>query len=204
MASSEDNARPFSDQLEAWLKGKRPKTLASLDEVFGDKSFAISFLLLMILPALPLPTGGVTHVFEVIVILLCLELLVGRQTPWLPEKWKHMSLGKTLTGRVIPTILKWIRWLERRSSPRWSRFFTLPLVPRLLGLVVLIFTLGALLAPPFSGLDTLPSLGVVVVALAIILEDVIMLVAGVIIGTVGIGLTVVLGAALAESIKHFL
>src|SRR3982750_2844821 len=92
----------FSDQLEGWLKGKKPKTLASLEAVFADRSFAIIFLLLMILPATPLPTGGITHVFEVIVILLCLELLIGRQTPWLPKKWKHMSLGKTLTGKVIP------------------------------------------------------------------------------------------------------
>ncbi|HVV25748.1 MAG TPA: exopolysaccharide biosynthesis protein [Candidatus Saccharimonadales bacterium] len=195
--------QPFSDQLEKWLKGRQPKTLASLDKVFEDKSFAITFLLLMILPALPLPTGGVTHVFEVIVILLCLELIAGRQTIWLPEKWKHMSLGKTLTGKVIPTILKWIRWLEQRSSPRWRRFFSLPLMPRLLGLITLLFTLGALLAPPFSGLDTLPSLGVVVVSLAIILEDVIMLLAGVVIGATGIGLTIALGTAVFESFHHF-
>lgn len=204
MASSHDNPEPFSDQLEKWLKGRQSKTLASLDEVFEDKSFAITFLLLMILPALPLPTGGITHIFEVIVVLLCLEQIGGRQTIWLPKKWKHLSLGKTLTGKVIPTILKWIRWLEQRSSPRWRRFFTLPLVPRLLGLVTLIFTLGALLAPPFSGLDTLPSLGVVIISLAVILEDVIMLMAGVVIGATGIGLTIALGAALAESFKHFL
>lgn len=199
-------ARPnnFSDQLEKWLKGKQPKTIASLEEVFEDKSFAIIFLLLMILPATPLPTGGITHVFEVIVCLLCLELIIGRETPWLPKKWKHLSLGKTLTGKVIPTILKWIRWLEKRSSPRGRRFFEWPLVPRLLGLVVLVFTLGALLSPPFSGLDTLPSLGVVVISLAFILVDIIMLVAGVVIGSVGIGLTIALGAAVFESARHFL
>ena len=157
----------------------------------------------MILPATPLPTGGITHIFEVIVILLAAELIAGRETPWLPKKWKHMSLGKALTGKVIPVILKWVRWLEKHSSPRWRRVFTLPLVPRLLGLVVLIFTLGALLSPPFSGLDTLPSLGVVVVSLAIILEDVIMLAAGIVIGATGIGLTITLGAAIAESFTHF-
>jgi hypothetical protein len=115
-----------------------------------------------------------------------------------------MSLGKALTGKVIPTILKWIRWFEKRSSPRWRRVFTLRFAPRLFGLVVLIFTLGAFLSPPFSGLDTLPSLGVVVVSLAFILEDIVMLVAGAVIGSVGIGLTIALGAALFESARHFL
>jgi hypothetical protein len=201
---SNDDEKAFSDQLEKWLKGKQPKTLANLVTVFGDRSFAIIFLILMILPALPLPTGGVTHVFEIIVILLCLELIGGRQTPWLPKKWKHMPLGKTLTGKVIPKMLQWVRWFEHRSSPRWRRFFNLPLAPRVEGLLVLLFTLGALLAPPFTGLDTLPSIGVVVISLAIILEDFVMLLAGIVIGLAGIGLTIALGAALTESFKHFL
>lgn len=200
---SKKSPAKFSDQLEKWLKGKQPKTLDSLDKVFDDKSFAITFLLLMILPATPLPTGGITHVFEVIVILLCLELMAGFRTPWLPQKWKHMSLGKTLTGKVIPVIMKWIRWFEQRSSPRGRRLFGAPLVPRLLGLIVLVLTLGALLSPPFSGLDTLPSLGVVIISLSIILEDFIMLLAGIVIGTVGVGLSIALGAAIVESSRHF-
>jgi hypothetical protein len=198
-----DQNKLFSDQLETWLKGRQPKTLASLEKVFADKSFAIIFLLLMILPATPLPTGGITHIFEVIVILLCLELIAGISVPWLPKKWKHMSLGKTLTGKVIPTILKWIRWFEQRSSPRGRRIFNLPLAQRFLGLIVLLLTLGALLSPPFSGLDTLPSLGVVIISLAIILEDFLMLLAGIVIGAAGVGLTIVLGAALVESSRHF-
>lgn len=203
-AEDEGESKPFSDQLETWLKGRQPKTLASLDKVFGDRSFAITFLLLMILPATPLPTGGLTHVFEVIVILLCLEMIAGRQTPWLPSKWKHMPLGKTFTGKVIPTILRWIRWFEQRSSPRWRRFFNAPLVPRLLALLVMIFTFGALLSPPFSFLDTLPSLAVVIIGLSIILEDFVMLLAGIVIGVTGIGLILALGTAIVESYKHFL
>lgn len=203
MSKKKESVELFSDQLEAWLKGKQPKTLASLDKVFADKSFAITFLLLMILPATPLPTGGVTHLFEIIVILLCLEMIAGRTSPWLPDKWKHKSLGETLTGKVIPTILKWIRWFERRSSPRGSRIFTLPVVPRLLGLLVLIFTLGALLAPPFSGLDTLPSLGVVIISLSIILDDFLLLLVGILVGVIGVVLTIVLGAAVVESFHHF-
>lgn len=200
---AEKQPKLFSDQLEAWLKGKQPKTLASLDRVFQDKSFAITFLLLMILPATPLPTGGITHIFEIIVILLCLEMIAGRQSPWLPEKWKHMPLGKTFTGKVIPTIMRWIRWFERHSSPRGKKFFALPFAPQILGLVVMIFTLGALLSPPFSGLDTLPSIGVVVIGLSIILEDVVLFLVGLVAGTAGIALTLALGTAIIESYRHF-
>lgn len=194
----------FSDQLETWLKGKQPKTLDSLDHVFQDKSFAITFLILMIFPALPLPTGGITHIFEIIVMLLCLELMVGIRTPWLPKKWKHMHLGKTLTGKVIPTMMRWIRWFERHSTTRGRWIFRAPLFQQLIGIIVFILTLSAFLAPPFTGLDTLPSLGVVVISLAIILDDALMLLSGIAIGIAGVVLDIVLGAAIVQSSRHFL
>lgn len=193
----------FSDRLESWLKSKQPKTLDGLDSVFQDKSFAITFLLLMILPATPLPTGGITHVFEVIVLLLCLELMIGMKAPWLPKKWKHMKLGKVMTGKVIPVVMRRIRWFEERSSARGRAVFRWPLIDRFIGLLVFVLTLGALLSPPFSGLDTLPSLGVVIISLAMILEDVLMLGVGAIVGIGGVALTITLGAALIESSKHF-
>lgn len=193
----------FSDLLEAWLKGKSPKTLASLDQVFRDKSYAISFLVLMVFPALPLPTGGITHVFEIIVMLMCLELMAGFKTPWLPKKWKHMPLGKTLTGKVIPTMLRWIRWFEKRSSPRGRWLLNLPLASRLTGLIIFGLTLAAFLAPPFSGLDTLPALGVVIISLAIILDDLLLALAGILVGAAGVALTITLGAVIVQSSRHF-
>ena len=54
---------------------------------------------------------------------------------------------------------------------------------RLLGLVMMGLAIAAAIAPPFSGLDTLPSLGAVAVALSIILEHVVILAIGIIVGT---------------------
>ena len=65
----------ISDQIEGWLRSDEPKTLGSLVELFEEKSFAVIFVLLLAVPALPLPTGGATHVFEVIAMLLSLQLV---------------------------------------------------------------------------------------------------------------------------------
>ena len=83
----------LSDRLERWLRSNEPKTIGSLIELFREKSFAVLFVLLLAVPALPLPTGGVTHVFEVIAMLLALELIVGRRQVWLPERWWRRELG---------------------------------------------------------------------------------------------------------------
>ena len=67
----------FSDRLEAWLEGDGEKTVYGLGEVFAEKSFAVTILFLMFFPALPLPTGGITHVFEIITIIIAAEMVVG-------------------------------------------------------------------------------------------------------------------------------
>ena len=49
-----------------------------MNDVFAEKSFAVTIMLLMFVPALPLPTGGATHVFEAITVLLAAQMVLGR------------------------------------------------------------------------------------------------------------------------------
>jgi len=190
----------FSDELDTWLSSDAPKTLEDLGNAFAEKSFAVTILLLMFVPALPLPTGGISHVFEVIAIVIALQMVAGRRTIWLPRKWKQKELGKTITGKGVPFVIRRVRWFERFSRPRFAGLFNQRWFLRVIGLVIIVFTTGALLAPPFSGLDTLPALGVVTICLAIILEDAIVLGIGMVIGSGGLVLIVTIGAAVA----HFL
>ena len=180
--------RQFSDELEEWLQGDRVKTLGVLGEAFGEKSFAVTILLLMFVPALPLPTGGITHVFEVITVIVAMQMVLGRRTIWLPRRFEQRELGATITGKAVPFIIRRVRWFEKFSRPRFAGLFGQRWFARILGLVIIGFTAGAALAPPFSGLDTLPALGVVTISLAIILEDVVVLGAGALIVTIGAAL----------------
>jgi hypothetical protein len=58
---------------------------------------------------------------------------------------------------------------------------------------VLVLSLTAFLAPPFSGLDTLPALGVVVLSLGVMLEDAVVAAIGLVIGAAGVGLVLAVG-----------
>jgi hypothetical protein len=183
------------------LQGDAPKTVGALSEEFGERSFAVTILLLMFLPALPIPTGGLTHVFEVIAIILALQMVLGRITLWLPPRFAQRELGASITGKAVPFISRRIRWFERYSQPRLAGLFNQRWFIRVLGLVIIAFTIAALVAPPFSGLDTLPALGVVVICLAIILEDVVVLLIGSAIGVGGIALILTIGAALVHFMR---
>src|ERR1700759_704647 len=113
-----ETQQKVSDALQGWLEGDTDKTLGSLVDVFGEKSFAVLFVLLLGVPALPLPTGGATHVFEIIAALLALQLIIGRDQIWLPQRWQGLELGGGRQPRVIAGLMKLIRRLERLSRPR--------------------------------------------------------------------------------------
>lgn len=191
----------FSDQLRKWAQSKGPKTIDGLFEVFGERSFAVAFVLLLFIPALPLPTGGVTHIFELIGALLALEMIAGRRTVWLPKRWKGISISKL--AKATPALIPKIMWLEKHSSTRLEKVMRTTIFLRLTGLALLIFCVAAFVSPPFSGLDTLPSLAVVLLGLSLILEDILIYIASIVVGMFGIALSVALGAAIFKSFTWF-
>jgi hypothetical protein len=98
-----------SEQLERWLRTRGDKTLGSLIELFEEKSFAIVFVPLLGVSALPLPTGGATHVVAIIAVLLGLELIAGRDQIWLPQRWRKLELAGDKQQRFIAALMKAIR-----------------------------------------------------------------------------------------------
>jgi hypothetical protein len=200
---AEPTAEPqaLSDELEQWLGGEGDKTLGSLVTTFGEKSFAVLFVLLLGVPALPLPTGGATHVFEIIAVLLALELIVGRRQVWLPQRWQRLELAGARQQRFIASLTKLIRRLERLSRPRLAFVFEHRLSNAIFGVLVIAGAAGAFFAPPFTGLDTLPSLGVVILSLGVLLEDALVVIAGIAVGVVGVALEIVLGAAALHGVR---
>ena len=72
------------------------------------------------------------------------------------------------------------------------------------GLTVITFTTDAFLAVPFSGLDTLPALGVVLVSVGVLLEDFAIVSVGWLVGVVGIALEITLGRAVGAVLMALL
>ncbi len=208
LGAPKDGASPqpgkVSNELERWLTGDGEKTLGSLIELFEEKSFAILFVVLLGVPALPLPTGGATHVFEIIAMLLALELIAGREEIWLPQRWRKLELGGAKRQRFIAALMKVIRWLERFSRPRLRFLFDHRLSNIVFGLLVIGGSVAAFVAPPFTGLDTLPALGVVLLSLGVLLEDFLVVLVALVVGVAGVTLEVVLGSAAIGGVEKLL
>ena len=204
MTAPPEQRRTVSDELERWLQGDSEKTVAGLVGLFEEKSFAILFVVLLSVPALPLPTGGATHVFEIIAILLAAQLIAGRDHIWLPKRWRALELAGDRQQRFIAALMRLIRRLERISRPRLRFLFDHRLSNIVFGVLVIAGCLGAFLAPPFTGLDTLPALGVVLLSLAVLLEDFAIVVVALVVGVAGVVLETVVGGAAIKGIEHLL
>jgi hypothetical protein len=192
----------LSDLLADWLAQEEPRTLGGLVEAFDEKSFAIVFTVLLSVPALPLPTGGVTHVFEAIAMLVALQLVIGRRSIWLPERWKRIDLRGGTGERFTAALVRRIRWFERFSHPRWAVLTRGWWSRTLFGALVFVFSLAAFVAPPFSGLDTLPALGVVVMSLGVLFADFLLVATGTLIGWAGVAAVVGLGGIIVRAVDE--
>jgi hypothetical protein len=196
------SGQPFSQDLADWLDSDAPKTLGNMADAFGEKSFAVVIMLLLFPSALPIPTGGITDLFAIVAAVLALEMILGARTILLPKWLRTKEAGKGVTGRAVPFIVKRIEWFEKRSRPRLSTWFEKRTFARVHGVLFLLCCVGTIVAPPFSGLDTLPALGGVAIALSIILEDIVIFAIGTGIGAGGLALIVTLGAAAAKFVKE--
>ena len=183
----------LSDELRAWAERDEPATLGSLIDVFGNRAFAIVFVILLGVPALPLPTGGATHVFEIVAVFLALQMMAGREEMWLPNRWRHITLATG--GRFIMGMLRVVRTLENVSRPRATFVFQGRAANSIFGLLIATGAIVAFLAPPFTGLDTLPALGAVLIALGVLMEDVLIVAIGAAVEAAGTALVVVAGVA---------
>ncbi len=187
-----------SELLDRWLSEDQPRTLGDLIDAFGEKGFAIIFIVLLSVPALPLPTGGVTHVFEAVAILIAAQLIAGRRTIWLPARWRRLDVGGRAGERALRALVRRIRWLERFSRQRLPYLTRARPARTLFGALVFAFSLAAFLAPPFSGLDTLPALGVVIMSLGVLLADFVLVAAGTTIGCLGVAAVIGLGGLVIQ------
>ena len=180
---------PLSQQFKTWIDSGENKTLAGFIKTFPDQTFAMLFLVLMVWSATPLPTGGVTHVFELITMLLALELAAGK-TVWLPKSWLRLRIGQ----KGLSAVPRFFARFERISRPRLVQVMQSRRLQLLTGAGVFLLALAAFLAPPFSALDTLPSVGVLLIALALLMRDAVIYLLGWLVGIAGVALEIGFGS----------
>lgn len=161
-------------------------TVREIMAVLQDRAFALLIVLLGLPNCLPMPPP-IPLVCGLLLALVAVQIVFGREAPWLPRQLMNRSMARTDVERAVGRAVPVFRRLERISRPRMI-FLDTPLAMRLMGAVILILSVGLLFAPPFVGQIPL-GLAVCLVGLGLVERDGFVVVGGLLIGSIGLTLS---------------
>ena len=161
-------------------------TVREIMAVLQDRAFALLIVLLGLPNCLPMPPP-IPLVCGLLLALVAIQIIFGQDAPWLPRQLMNRSVARTDVERAVGRAIPVFRRLERFSRPRMT-FLDTPLTMRLMGAVILVLSLGLLFAPPFVGQIPL-GLAVCLVGLGLVERDGLVVVGGLILGSIGLTLS---------------
>ena len=138
-------------------------------ELAGERSFGFFLAVLSFPSALPLPAPGYSTPFGVFIVLLALQLVAGRTTPWLPKWVLQTSIERKHFQKWVQAGIPWLQRIEKIARPRWRQLCTTRLGQVWLG--TWIGLMGISMIIPVPGTNTLPAMGVFVTAFGLLEED---------------------------------
>jgi|KBSSwiStaDraftv2_1062776.scaffolds.fasta_scaffold28489_2 hypothetical protein len=139
---------PLSHVLGDLARGEGDRL--SLDqalEALGDRSSGGVILVLTVV-SLCLPPG-LSAVPATPLALVGLQMLLGRNEPWVPRFVRDRSLDRRRAGRVFDKVRPTLQRVERYLKPRWSRLLR-PAHLRLVGLGCVALSLPMIVPIPFA------------------------------------------------------
>lgn len=130
-----------------------------------ERAFALP-ILIMAIPCLVPGLPGPPQIFGVPIILLAGQMVLGRREPWLPGALLRRKVPRGWLVSMGGFADKRLRWLERLSKPRW-RFLASGFGERVIALFMILATL--VMMPPIT--NSVPALGLTLMAVGILQRD---------------------------------
>ena len=175
------NPHTFLQSLET-MAAEAPEEGFSLRAIFDrldERAFGAVLFILALPCTIPF-LYGVPQVVAVPMMVLTLQMLAGREEPWLPEKFGNRKIDKAGLTRTSKFGRKWFGWLERISHPRLM-WITGKGADRVIALFMTVFCASILL--PFPLTNTVPGIAVAIIAFGLMARDGLLVILGGIIGS---------------------
>ena len=167
-------------------------TIGQIIEAFGERAFGLVIILFSLPNCIPAPPG-MNSVFGLPVLLFAVQMALGRKRPWLPRRIMDKTFAVATFRKIIDVAEPRLRRVESLCRPRFTGLFG-PRGDRLIGVFAILLAVCVLI--PLPGTNLVPSIALVVVAIAIMQEDGVMLGIGTLLGLAGVAYTVTISWAL--------
>lgn len=182
------------------LDGKRV-SMGELLTLLDDRSIWALLLLLALPMAIPIPAPGLSVPFGACMVLISVQLALGRDHAWIPERLGRRSMEVSAFTKVVRSVLPTLRRLEKIVRPRrrwlagdWMR------IP--VGVICLILALIITLPIPLG--HVVPGTAIALFSLGMMERDGITVWAGLVTALAGIALVILASQGVYAGFDHWL
>lgn len=205
MNNNNNDIPSTSELFEKLLKTHKEKKvkLSDLIESFRETGFSILLIIFAAPMALPLPALGIAQVLALPLLFLSFQLTAGFRSPWVPEKLGNKTIERKTLVKVSEIMIPFLKKIEFFLRPR-IRFLSSRFGDRLIGIICIICSISVAMPFPFS--NTVPSMGIVAMAIGLLERDGLVILAGMLIGAAGVCLAILVvwfGVEVIDQIVEF-
>jgi len=166
-------------------------SVGQLVDALKDRSFGV----IIILFALPNAVIPISWVLGLPILVLAVQMVIGRQEPWLPSIMERQQISNEMFNKIASYVVRYLQKIESFLKPRWC-WLTTDIAERFVGIYLIFLTLVLIVPVPFG--NALPAFGISIIAAGLIEKDGAAIVVGALIGLAGFFYVIVLlGGAFA-------
>lgn len=164
-----NNTAKLSTRLKVLLNeiesNERSLSIGHMIDITGSKGFGILMLFLAMPSALPVPIPIFSIPFGTAIAFLILQILIGRKTPWLPEKANKIMISASACKTMLKSSIKLLNATEHLIYPRWTWVCKNKIA------YILLLILTCILILPFPLTNTAPAMVIFLFSIGMIEND---------------------------------
>ncbi|GAB1539418.1 exopolysaccharide biosynthesis protein [Scytonema sp. NUACC21] len=160
----------FSQDIKSLLQrlAEQPLSLGDILAETSERGLCLVIVLLVLPFLFPIPPG-LTGPFGGASMILSVQMVFGRRSPWLPKKIAKYKIPRAFVEILLQNLQRVTRVLEKITRPRLAKIAEHPLTWRFNGLCISWLTI--LLISPVPLTNPIPTVGILLLAVATIESD---------------------------------
>lgn len=194
----------LTDARRELTPGEDTLKFSHVIELFHERGFGFLLFLFALPAALPLPGLGVNLIVALPLLFLTLQQAAGRHAVWFPRRINERRISRDRFVNFIEAAEPFLKKIEFLISPRLG-WVTHGLFSNMIGACGVVMALSILVPLPLT--NTVPAMGIGLMALGVLMRDGLAVIAGMVIGLLWIAMLVFLvmflGVEGIDAIKAF-
>jgi hypothetical protein len=188
----DNKLRTTSELLEKVVadNNKDTMTIGEITNYLHERGFGILMAIATLPLCLPIPVPpGFTTFFSIPLFILSVQMMFGMHAPWLPTWLTKKQINSATFEKMVKKANPWLRKIESRMQPRLT-YISVRTWERIIGVFSFVFALSISIPLPLTNFP--PGWGILITSLGLLSKDGITILIGMVVGTIGVGLTMII------------